>query len=95
MSSEDVAIMSVLITLILTSGAVLIFRPVAKRLAELLHAMTEQRLRQPAVQPEMAQIKELLTGIDGRLGMLEERQDFAEALLASGERREMRASLPH
>ena len=35
MNSGDVAMMSVLITLIVTSGAVLILRPVAKRLAEL------------------------------------------------------------
>ena len=95
MNSGDVAMMSVLITLIVTSGAVLILRPVAKRLGELLHAMTEQRLRQPQVQPEMAQIRDLLTGIDGRLSLLEERQDFAEALMASGERRGIQPTLPH
>jgi predicted PurR-regulated permease PerM len=74
------------VTGILTTGGVLIFRPIAKRLGNLLDAMTTQKLR-PASQPELAQIRDLLGGIDSRLNLLEERQDFAEALLTNGERR--------
>jgi hypothetical protein len=42
----------------------------------------------------MAQIRDLLTGIDNRLSMMEERQDFAEALLSSGEGRVIGVQVP-
>ena len=45
------------------------------------------RQRRPLSPPELGQIRELLSGIDGRLSVLEERQDFAEALMASGDAR--------
>lgn len=73
-------------TLIVTVGAVLILRPIATRLGALLEAMTE-RQRRPVSPPELSQIRELLSGIDGRLSVLEERQDFAEALMSSGDAR--------
>jgi hypothetical protein len=95
MDSGDIVTMSVLITGILTTGAVLILRPVSKRLAELLHAMTQQRLRPPPAGPDMGQIRDVLTGIDGRLSQLEERQDFAEALIASGDHRGTSTHFPH
>jgi len=77
----------VMVTGILTTGAVLILRPVAMRLGRLLEVMTEQRLRPapPSGGVELSQIRELLSGIDGRLSLMEERQDFAEALLSSGD----------
>lgn len=74
----------VMVTGILTTGAVLILRPISTRLGTLLEAMTE-RQRRPLSPPELGQIRELLTGIDGRLSVLEERQDFAEALLSTGD----------
>jgi hypothetical protein len=77
----------------LTTGAVLIFRPIAKRLTGLLEAITAQKLK-PAAQPELSQIRDLLTGIDRHLNLLEERQDFAEALLTSGERRTVSSPPP-
>jgi hypothetical protein len=83
---SDFAPMIVMVTGILTTGAVLILRPISTRLGVLLEAMTE-RQRRPAAPPELAQIRELLTGIDGRLSMMEERQDFAEALISAGETR--------
>ena len=77
------------VTGILTTGAVLILRPISKRLGRLLEVMAEQRLK-PAPPPpaaDMGQIRELLVGIDNRLSLMEERQDFAEALLSAGDSR--------
>lgn len=76
----------VMVTGILTTGAVLILRPISLRLGSLLEAMTD-RQRRPLSPPELTQIRELLTGIDGRLSVLEERQDFAEALISAGDAR--------
>lgn len=74
-----------IVTGILTTGAVLILRPVSKRLGALLEAMTQDRLASRKSAPEMARVRELLSGIDTRLSNLEERQDFAEALISTGE----------
>jgi hypothetical protein len=84
-----------IVTLIITTGAVLILRPVSRRLGALLEAMTAERMR-PQPGAEISQIRELLTGIDSRLAMLEERQDFAEALISSGDPKlvALRASAP-
>ncbi|HEY0037879.1 MAG TPA: hypothetical protein VGB66_14380, partial [Longimicrobium sp.] len=52
--------------------------------------MAEQRMHPaplPQPQPDLSQIRDLLTGIDNRLSLMEERQDFAEALLSAGESR--------
>lgn len=89
--SPDLAPMIVMTTGIITTGAVLILRPISKRLGRLLEVMAEQRLRPapPPLPPDMAQIRDLLTGIDNRLSMMEERQDFAEAMLSSGEARSL------
>ena len=83
---DQLAPMIVFCTAILTTGAVLILRPISHKLGTLLEAMTD-RQRRPLSPPELGQIRELLSGIDGRLSVLEERQDFAEALMASGDAR--------
>lgn len=82
-------VMMVPITAILTTGTVMILRPITRELGGLLQAMThERRLRAaPAPAPDMAQVRDLLSAIDGRLSLMEERQDFAEALLSGAERR--------
>ncbi len=86
MSMAEVAPMVVMVTGIVTTGAVLILRPISRRLGTLLEAMTRERLRAANTDPnESARIRELLTSIDGRLTQLEERQDFAEALMSAGD----------
>jgi len=78
--------MIVMVTAILTTGGVLILRPVTRRLGSLLEVMTHQRLRAASADPaEQSRIRELLTSIDSRLNLLEERQDFAEALISAGD----------
>jgi hypothetical protein len=85
MRSDDIAVMIVMLTGILTTGAVLILRPLAKRLGVFLEVATQQKLKAPADPNDGVRIRELLTSIDSRLSLLEERQDFAEALISAGD----------
>jgi hypothetical protein len=86
MNSGDIVALAVMVTGILTTGGVLIFRPISKRLGTLLEVMTQQKLRGAGSDPhDTARIRELLTSIDSRLTLLEERQDFAEALISAGD----------
>jgi len=88
MRSEDIAILAVMITAILTTGSVLILRPITKRLGGLLEVMTQHKLKLSNTDPyDMVRIRESLASIDGRLSTIEERQDFAEALISAGDTR--------
>ena len=83
-------VMMVPITAILTTGTVMLLRPISKELGGLLQAMTQERKLRAApapAAPDMTQVRDLLSTIDSRLSLMEERQDFAEALLSGGERR--------
>ena len=90
---DNLAPMIVAVTLILTSGGVLILRPLSKRAAELLEAMAKERTNPPqrAVRADDGRVIELLETMSSRLERLEERQDFTDSLLES--KRE-NASLP-
>lgn len=86
MYSGDIVALTVMVTGIVTTGGVLIFRPISKRLGTLLEVMTQQKLRAAHADPhDTMRIRELLTSIDSRLTLLEERQDFAEALISAGD----------
>jgi hypothetical protein len=88
MNSGDIVILAVAITAILTTGGVLILRPIAKRIGALLDVVTQQKLKQANTDPyDLVRIRESLASIDGRLCTIEERQDFAEALISSGDTR--------
>ena len=80
-------VMMVPITAILTTGTVMLLRPISRELGGLLQAMTQERkLRAlPAAAPDTTQVRDLLSTIDGRLSLMEERQDFAEALISAGD----------
>lgn len=91
--SEQLAIVIMVCTTALCASGVLVLRPVARRLGGLLDAMTEARLR-PSPEPEMARLREVLTRIDGRLDQIEERQDFAEAVLSASDPRPFTGALP-
>ncbi|HEY0019840.1 MAG TPA: hypothetical protein VGC13_26305 [Longimicrobium sp.] len=71
-------------TLILTTGGVLILRPISKRLGSYLDAATQARLK-ATPEADMARIHDVLSSIDGRLNQIEERQDFAEALISASD----------
>ena len=86
MNSGDIVTLTVLVTMTITTGAVLILRPLSRRLGALLEVMTQQKLRAANSDPNDAhRIRELLVSIDSRLNVLEERQDFAEALISAGD----------
>ncbi|HEV2147256.1 MAG TPA: hypothetical protein VGR37_07620 [Longimicrobiaceae bacterium] len=86
MDPESIAPMIVMVTGIVTTGGVLILRPLTKRLGNLIDVMTRER-RLPDRGAEIAQIRELMQSMDARISLIEERQDFAEALLSSAETR--------
>lgn len=79
---EDFAPMLVVMTLILTTGAVLLLRPLAKRLGDLLELMAKQRAGEIEA-PGAQRMEHLLEAIDARLGLVEERLDFTDSLLQS------------
>jgi hypothetical protein len=81
---DAIAPMVVFVTLILTTGGVLILRPISKRLGAYLEAVTAAKLR-PAPEADLARIHDVLSSIDGRLNQIEERQDFAEALISASD----------
>ncbi len=78
---KDIATMLVPVCFILTVGAVLILRPVAKRFGDLLDFYAKDRER--GLQADVHQMKELLETMNGRLQLMEERQDFTERLVSS------------
>jgi hypothetical protein len=77
---EEVATMIVLVTLILTTGGVILLRPLIKHLGVYLQVLTEQK-RLPLARDDLGRVNESLSGVERRLSLLEERQQFAEALL--------------
>jgi len=81
---DAIAPMIVMCTLILTTGGVLILRPISRRLGSYLDAATQARLK-AAPEADMARIHDVLSSIDGRLNQIEERQDFAEALISASD----------
>lgn len=82
--SPELSLTIILVTGILTTGGVLVLRPIAKRLGGFLDAATQAKLR-PSPDADLARIAEALSNIDGRLNQLEERQDFAEALISASD----------
>ena len=86
---ELLAPMVFAVILTLTIGGVILLKPIANKLGTLLEAMAKER-QEPRLSEEMGHIRELLETISGRLSLLEERQDFTDALLSDPERRKLR-----
>ena len=83
MEWEFIAPMIVSVVFILTVGGVVLLRPIAKRLIELLDVYTQDR--QSGLQSDVHQVRDLMETMNARLQLLEERQDFTERLLAGGQ----------
>lgn len=77
---DVVAPMIVAIVLFVTTGGVIILRPIAKRVGDLLEVYARER--EGGFEVEMRQTRELLETMNARLQLMEERQDFTERLLA-------------
>ncbi len=84
MDWDQIAPMIVGVVFIVTTGAVVILRPIAKRLTDLIELYT--RDKQTGIQGDVQHIRDLLESMNARLQLMEERQDFAEKLLAPGEK---------
>lgn len=84
MEWEFIAPMIVSIVLILTVGGVVLLRPLARRLGALLDVMVLEKSKTSSVQDRS--IADAIDTMNDRLSLLEERQDFTERLIASGER---------
>jgi len=69
-------------TLFLVTGAVILLRPITKRLGEYLELRAEERRGATAVVPADTQrMLTVLEALDQRIARLEERQEFTDALL--------------
>lgn len=91
--TPELAQVIVMCTVALTTGAVLILRPIALRLGSFLDAKTAATLKGTS-EAELTRIREVLSSIDGRLDQIEERQDFAEALLSAADAKLLSAPAP-
>ena len=94
MNPYDVAPMVVATTLIIVSGGVILLRPLARRLGDLIDIMIadKRRTARPDALTASGDAERIITvieSIDQRLRQLEERQDFTESLLGA-QRREVR-----
>jgi hypothetical protein len=83
MDWDAIAPMIISVVLILTAGGVAILRPIAKRVSELLELYA--RDRHEGLESDVHQLKDLLETMNARLHLMEERQDFSERLLESGD----------
>jgi hypothetical protein len=77
---NSLAPMIVMVTAIVTTGGVILLRPLAKRAGDLLEVMALER-RSVLNTRVPTQLEETLGRVDARLAQLEERQDFADQLL--------------
>jgi len=77
---DEIAPMLVTMTLILTVGGVVLLRPLAKRLGDLLELMVKQR-RGELDNPVIERTEQLLESLSSRLSLVEERLDFTDRLL--------------
>ena len=71
------------VTFFVISGAVILFRPITKRLGTYLEVLAnERRTTQPAASIDDGRLANVLESLDQRMRRLEERQAFTDALLA-------------
>ena len=81
MEWEFIAPLIMSVVLILTVGGVVVLRPVMNRLVELLEVMARAK-GNPGLQDD-SHVRDLLESINGRMSLLEDRQDFTDRLLES------------
>ena len=89
MNPHDVAPMIVFTTLIVVTGGVVLLRPLARRLGDLIDVTIAERRRNlapPEPAPDQTRLLSVVESIEERLERLEDRQDFTDQLLASGNR---------
>jgi hypothetical protein len=88
MNPNDFAPMLIGIVLILTTGGVILLRPISKRLGAYLEVLAEERrqaLQAPQTKTDSTRMLALLESMDDRMSRLEDRQDFTDRLLTKRE----------
>jgi len=88
-SLEFIAPLIMGVVLILAVSGVILLRPLSKQLGTLLEAMAKERT-EPRLGEDLGHMRDLLETIDGRLSLMEERQDFTDALLQDPEKRNLK-----
>jgi hypothetical protein len=92
MNPNDVAPMVVGIFFFITVGAVILLRPITRKLGTYLEVLAEERRRalteRPADRSETARLTASIDALESRLGQLEEHQEFTNRLLAERARRD-------
>jgi hypothetical protein len=91
MDPGSIAPMVMAMTLFITTGLVLILRPISKRLGSYLEVLAEERRRANAAPPDDTRVLNALENIERRMARLEERQAFTDALLAGRKPAELAA----
>jgi hypothetical protein len=92
MDPDSIAPMVMAMTLFITTGLVLILRPISKRLGSYLEVLAEERRRANAAPPpDDTRVLNALENIERRMARLEERQAFTDALLAGRKPAELAA----
>jgi len=86
---EIIAPMVFAVILTLVIGGVILLKPIANKLGLLLEAMAKEKT-EPQLSAELGHLRDLLETTNARLALLEERQEFAEALLSDPDRRRHR-----
>jgi hypothetical protein len=82
---ELLAPMVIGVILTLTVGGVILLKPIANKLGHLLEAMAKEKSA-PQLGSEVGHLRDLLETTNARLALLEERQEFTEALLNNPDR---------
>ncbi|HSJ24383.1 MAG TPA: hypothetical protein VK929_06940 [Longimicrobiales bacterium] len=82
------------ITFFMSVAAVLILRPISKKVGGLLEAMTRERTTVRGDEAATARMIGLMEHMSRRMDMMEERLDFTERLVASPPRRRVRGRAP-
>jgi hypothetical protein len=86
---EDILIPFIPMTLFLCAAAVAIFRPISKRLGNIMELHYKEKISQQAEESTQAELKMLLVSLDKRLELMEQRLEFTESLIESKSHREL------
>jgi len=91
MGAEEISLLApvfVLVFVTLTVAGVILLKPISSKLAGLLEAMARER-NAPAPANGARHVHELVETLEGRVSLLEERLDYAEALFGAPERKKL------
>jgi hypothetical protein len=82
------------ITLFMSIAAVLVLRPISKKLGGLIEATTRDRVQARGDDAQHARVMLLMEQVARRLDLIEERLDFTERLVASRDGADARRMIP-